>query len=315
MNNDIIYMNDSENDFDIVDSTNDIPNNETINEILEQNYIDAFKEYDLSKKEASKMLEVMDRYKKNIKCNYYELLPKQFKEITDGMYRACITQGFKSNHNSVAKELLAELVNDAEINKAYDDYSNAMQETILSMSSEYNKLILEAFNEVFNNIKNIEEKDPEKAEKIKRIKNAFDKAITFEKQIKYIEAISTNKLNKFAKRYNSEVEYFNKVVNSTDIKIPNINDLLDIIYLRFTDDENNSKYDKITIKKFIISICKTTAYGDLNFNDNIEDMAYLYRMINSIHIYKFLDKSINNDDEELLFGNISKVLDLIVSKS
>jgi hypothetical protein len=67
------------------------------------------------------------------------------------------------------------------------------------------------------------------------------------------------------------------------------------------------------IKKFIVVICRTTAYK-MDVVRNVEDLAYIYRMINTIYLYKFIDGPVNTDDETLLFGNIAKVLDAIINK-
>jgi hypothetical protein len=298
---------------DEVNSEENYADLENIN-ITDGNYREVFEKYDITDAEASEMLKLMEMYKKNLKVNYYEMLPGEFKNIADGIYNIAKKEGdINTTKNVAAKFLLGQLMSDAELNAAFDEYKDAVSEAVSDMHSEYSKLITQAFDEVFDNIKTIEVNDPEKAEKIKKIKNAFDDAMTFNKQLEFVENTTGNKITKLTKRYEHETSYFNKTVNSTDVKIPKIEGLVDIIYNRLLTLSDTPKYTVDDIKKFIVVICRTTAYK-MDVVRNVEDLAYIYRMINTIYLYKFIDGPVNTDDETLLFGNIAKVLDAIINK-
>ena len=289
------------------------PNPDSPN-VTDSNYKEVFEKYDITDAEASNMLDIMQKYKRGIKANYYEMLPNEFKKIAEGLYMMARKEGdTTTTKNVAAKFLLDQLMNDAEINQAFDDYKNNILDTVNEMNTEYSKLITQAFNDVFDNIDKIEASDPEKAEKIKSIKAAFDDAMTFNKQLEFVWSTTANKLNKLVKRFDNECFYFNKTVNSTDVKIPKIEELVDVIYNHLLTMTEEPKYTIEDIKKLIVVICRTTAYK-LDVVRNVEDLAYVYRLVNTIYLYKYIDNPVNSDEENLLFGNIAKVLDCIITK-
>ena len=143
--------------------------------------------------------------------------------------------------------------------------------------------------------------DPEKAERIQSIKNAFDESIKFERQFNFAKHTPTNKFNKLLNRYKDDVYYFNKRLNNNNfgIKFQNIEDLIPVIKSALP------QYVEDDIKKFIICICRT-----IENTDELAGIAYEYRMIASIYKYKFVPI---DEKGEIIFENISKVIEAILS--
>ena len=276
----------------------------TINE-TESDYHEIFDEYNLSNEDATVLLSLIEKYNNNVEMNYYEAMPEAIKIMADGIRQATNIQGVKCGKNDSAKFILKEMVHDAKITNAFNTFSDELNKSVVEMNEEYAKILTDAFDEAFANIDKIEAENPEQAEKIKRVKAAFDEATTFSRQLEYVNKVTANKLNKLVKRYSNETAYFNNLVNVTDVKIPDIRKLLNIIH------DNLPEYSIDDIKKFIIAICKSCQ----NINmDDIAELAYVYKMINNIYECTFIDKNNKTEKSNLIFGNIAKVITSIINK-
>lgn len=285
--------------------TNALLNNNTIN-VTQSDYREVFKNYDINEIEASMMLKLIDKYNNKENYDFYSELPKVFKGIADGMRNISMKQGTIINKNDAAKMVIKEISHDAEFNSAMDSFQSEINSTVIEMNTGYSKILNEAFEDAFAKIDEYEATDPEQAKKIKAIKKAFEDSMNYDRQLEYINKNSINKLRKFADRFSSERIYFNKLVNTTDVKVPDIGELLLIIHRELPD------YSIDDIKVFLTAISKTSY--DLNVEKNIADMAYIYKLINNIYTYKFITDTTNDEAATLLFGNIAKVLDCIKNK-
>lgn len=294
-----------------IENSNDaiVPGIGTVNldEIKEtdKDYKEVLDAYNLSEEDAVNLIEVINKYKKNKKINYYELLPESIKAIADGFRSLGIKENYKMGKNEAAKAVLSEFIHDAQLNNTMDAFSSELNNTIAEMNAGYDKLLLEAFDDAFSKLDSIEAENPEQAAKIRLVKESFEEAITFNRQKAYVEKTSANKIRKFVSRYKNEVSYFNNRVNVTDVKIPDINELFPIIHNalpHFTDDE---------IKKFIIVICKSSY--DLDVKNNIGDLAYIYKLVSNIYGYKFTN-NFHDETATKIFGNIAEVITCIIYK-
>lgn len=285
--------------------TSALLNNNTIN-VTQSDYREVFKNYEINELEANIMLKLIDKYNNKEKYDFYPELPKVFKGIADGMRNLAIKEGAPISKNDAAKMVLQEIAHDAEFNNAMDSFQNEINSTVIEMNTGYSKILNEAFEDAFAKIDEYETTDPEQAEKIRAVKKAFDDSMNFDRQLEYINKNSINKLRKFIDRFSSERIYFNKLVNTTDVKVPDIGELLLIIHRELPE------YEVDDIKVFLIAIIKTSY--SLNVEKNIADMAYIYKLINNIYTYKFITDTTNDETATLLFGNIAKVLDCIKNK-
>lgn len=279
--------------------TDDIEENENdIKSVLDS--------YDLDDESTVQMLNVIEEYKSGKQSSLYSRLPKKMQDMVNGIVLT-ETNGNVSPkqimpmRNTIAKMLIDDFINDAKISAVVDDFNKEMSSTINEMNIEYDNMLGDAIDSVFNKIEEIKNENPEQAERIESVKNAFDNAITFEKQLEFAKRNSSKKFNKFLTRYTDDVYYFNKRVNSNTfgVKVSNIEEIVPIIKYALP------QYTEEDIKKFIICICRT-----MENIDEIAGISYEYKMISSIYKYKF-----TNIDEkgEIIFGNISKVIDAILS--
>lgn len=270
-----------------------------------EDYLKVLSDYNITDEEASSLLAVFSDYKRNPEGDYFDRLPQSFKDIALGFKKLSENTPEKLGKNSAARMLLKELMHDAQFNNAAETLSAEFSNVVTEMNEGYSKIFTDAFDEVFERIDEIEAENPEQAAKIREIKKAFDAASTFDIQIEYLNTkISAKQLNKLVPRFNNERYYFNKKVNVTDVKVPDIGELLPIIHNNLPDVSIDN------IKKFIIVICKSCY--DLDPANNPADIAYIYRLINNIYTHKYVE--VDNSSAKLLFGNIAEVINCIINK-
>lgn len=261
-------------------------------------------DYGISDEESVVMLKLIEEYKDGNTNRLYNRLPDTFKNMVNGILysesKIISPKNINAMRNSIAKMIIDEFINSAEFTAVVNEYNTEMESVINDMNEEYNNLISGAIDSVFNKIDDIKKENPEQANRIESIKNAFDNAKTFSDQLDFASRISSNKLNKWLNRYSDSILYFNNRVNknSFGIKINNIEEIVPIIKAalpQYTEDD---------VKKFVICIIKT-----MKDPEELEGIAYTYRMISNIYKYKFtaIDK-----EGEIIFGNISKVIDAIL---
>lgn len=278
---------------------------ETINE-TKKDIKEVLDAYDLDDESTIQMLKVIDEYKAGKQDSLYLRLPEKIKEMVNGIILT-ETHGnvnpkeLSSYRNSIAKMLIDNFISDAKISAAVDDFNTEMFSTVNEMNTEYDNMLKDAIDNVFNKIEEIRVENPEQAERIESVKNAFDNATTFEKQLNFAKHTPPKKFDKLLNRYKDDVYYFNKKVNNNtfEVKVSNIEEIIPAIKLALP------QYTEEDIKKFVICICRT-----IEDVETLAGIAYEYRMVASICKYNFvaIDKK-----GEIIFENISKVIDAILS--
>lgn len=263
--------------------------------------------YDLDDESMVQMLKLIEDYKAGNQSSLYSKLPKKMQEMVNGILltethgNTLHAREITAIRNGISKMLIDSFINDAKISAAVDDFNTEMASAVDEMNAEYDNMIGDAIDNVFNRIEEIRVENPEQADRIESVKNAFDASTTFEKQLEFAKHTSTNKFNKFLNRYKDDVYYFNKKVNNNTagVKVTNIEEIIPIIKMALP------QYTEEDIKKFVICICRTI--GNV---DELAEISYQYRMIASIYKYKFVPIDCRG---EIIFENISKVIDAILS--
>jgi hypothetical protein len=271
-------------------------------------YLEAFAPYNIGDEDAVKLLNLIYDYKagKVDHAFLYNRLPSDMQKIADGLRTSPDAMGHKISKNSAAEFLINSFINDAKLNKAVDEFTTEMDETIKGMNKEYDLIYSDAIEDIFNDIDKIRQEDPERADRILAIKNAFAESMTYQRQLDYIDTLNTKRLNKYhgGKRLRNDVYYFNKRVNVTEIKIPDIGELPEIIKARLPE------YDMDVIEKFVSIIVKTTTNLQLEGEENLSNLAYVYRTVDNIYDFKFSSDP-ESERYNTIFGNIAKALDKI----
>lgn len=257
-------------------------------------------------KEVTEFFTVLNAYKKNNSSTngLYKQLPPFIQALCDNMVGLASGSGLKLSKDNAAKNIVDGIINDAKLNKALDEFNEELNNVTINTSKEYKVLMNEYIESMYKDIDKIEAEDPEKAEILKKIKEAFDNAGKFTKELEYISHTTNKKLEKALMRYKNECFYFNRKVNSTDITLPDIDQLYPIIKRALPN------YTEKQIKKFIVVICKASA--TYNF-DNIDELAYTYRSIENILSFRAIDVAdFESDFAKEVFGNVSVVINKII---
>ena len=273
---------------------------------IDDKYLDIFSEYDINTEESRVLLSLIIEYKndRNTK-NIYDRLPAKVQLYVDNL-RLSSPQKVKVSKENTAKFLLDSFINDIEFTDTIEQYNKEMNDLMLESNKEFQLIVQESTDNLFNNIDKLKETNPEKADELEAMKQAFIDSKTFNLQVEYLDNANIKKLKKLSKRFNSECIYFNKSVNKTDIKIPDIRRIVPII------NKALPEYSEDTIKIFAVVIIKSVS--KYNVEENINQLAYIYKLINNIIIYEFADSFDGDENYKELFSNINKVLEKINTK-
>lgn len=276
-----------------------------INEAKED-YLEVMKEYDLTDEEALSLYNVIRMYKDGNKKGLYERLPMRIKRIADGI--ACNSamaapRVTRINKDAIAAYIVESLINDAKINNVFDEYDREMRGIANDMNQDFAKIMSEAMNESFENIEKIKETDPEVAARIESVKNAFDRAEGFDLQLEWLEHMSAKKLNKITTRARNEFLYFNKRVNTTSIKVPDITEIPDVIRIVMPEVS-----EELALK-FTLVLVESLVKLPVDDKENLSNLAYIYKLIDNIYKYKYI--SYVGEVPEAFFAKIKEVISKI----
>ena len=282
---------------------------EIINKVEERDsdYREILKTYGIrDEKEITEFFMVLNAYKKNNSSadGLYNQLPPFIQTLCDNMVNLSNGYGSKLSKDNAAKNIIDGIINDAKLNKALDEFNEELNDVTINTSKEYKVLMNEYIENMYKDIDKIKAEDPEKAKIVEKLKEAFDNAGKFTKELEYLNHTTNKKLEKALMRYKNECFYFNRKVNSTDITLPDIDQLYPIIKRALPN------YTEKQIKKFIVVICKASA--TYNF-DNIDELAYTYRSIENILSFRAIDiADFESDFAKEVFGNVSVVINKII---
>lgn len=258
-------------------------------------------EYGLDDESMGKIISLMQEYKAGNTSNLYSRMPLKIKIAIDKIVSVSEVpfDRLLAYKNAVAKDILSSFMNDEEMQESIDQFNQDMMRVINDMNLEYDTMISDAIDSVFDKIDDIRKENPDRADMIQTIKDAFDAAGKFEREYEYAANHSPNKINKLLRRYEDSVRYFNTRVNNNTagVKVVDINLLVPVIKKALPS------YKEDGIKKFICIIIKTMGNTDM-----LNEISYIYRTIGCIYKYNFIDI---DEEGEKIFNNISKVIDAI----
>ena len=273
-------------------------------EPTDDNIKDALNEYGIDESEILDFVKTINEFRQsNEYKGLYNKMPEAIKGLIDNLYSLSKTSGDKISKDTIAKDVLTEIVNESKFNNVMESYNKELNDLVMESNKEFQLLTKNAIDEVFDKIDEIEENNPEQAQKIKNIKQAFEDAVVYKKELDILDHMSAKKLKKMVNNYENECFYFNKKVNTTDINIPDIKRIYPIIKKALPG------YTELQIKEFIMVICKASYTIDVN---NIDELAYIYIEISNIIAFEYVI-DFNTDYSKEVFGNISAVLTKIVN--
>lgn len=290
-----------------IEELKNTPNLDMNIEETENDYRETFKEYGISDEDSIEFLKVIMQYKNDCKSEgLYNRVPQSVKNLADGLVVVGKNESVKVSKDNATKVLINSFINDAKFAKSINDFNEEMNNLYIKTSEEYKYLMNEYIEGLYKDIDRIRVEDPNKAETLEKIKKAFEDASKFTKELEYLDHTSAKKLKKAVQNsYDNECFYFNKKVNATDIKLPDIREMYPIIKKALPG------FTELQIKEFIVTICK--ASYNLNVN-NIDELAYIYRAIENIFAFRLIDiADFESDFAKEIFGNVSVVIKKIIN--
>lgn len=285
---------------------------ESIDESKED-YLESLAPYGLSNDDALKLYKAISDYKTDTTkvSGLYSKLPKKIQELADGFARA---GGVRVSKDNAAGILLDQFINDAKLNNTLESYMNDMNNTISNMSTEYDDIFSAAIEEIFNRIGEFDVTDPEKAEKLREIKKAFEYSKDYLLLVNSIIDGDLPKkyiIKKYLNIYISRVYMFNKTMSEKEgVKFPDISEMIQIVHdvvarrgEHFSDD---------VLKIFAVIIIDEIMRLDLDGEKNVSNLAYAYKLINNIYTLKFIGNY--SDSQNDIIDSIIKSLRGIETK-
>ena len=279
--------------------------NRSSNDTLKQ----VFKEsgLDFTEDEANGLIALIMEYNKDKSTKCYDRLPKVLKDEADNLYMAHAKQKAYGKRINISRETIAKFfidsfISDTAFQQVLNEVNDEMSTAAVEMNKELADIFNDAYNEVFDKIDEIRAEDPEKADRIESIKNAFNDAATMNPMLEYLNNDKPRNVRKYHRHYASDPARFNKLVNVTDIKVPDITQLYDIIKLRLPT------YSSDDIKAFIVLLARHAM--DLDFTE-VKNIAYVYRLVDSIYKYKFITAAYEDEHSKAVMDRVSHIMDEI----
>ena len=307
----------------------DVNNEEVYNKAIEARLTDTVKSnMDLTEDEVYQLLSVIDGMK-NKSYRIYENLPDKVKNIIDNLMRESNIPF--TNRESVSRFVMTEMINDAGVEEAYIDFEKALDQalnipSIADMYSEHTRSVME--ENIPAMIEKIKDVEPEKAELLMRVKEAFTNSYTYEVAKKAYEENSS--IRKAVRRNSIEVarslDLFNHKNDKSNFKMNDVTEILGVLKKILITDPNEIKNqyesngetipEKIKaildfniteddIDKFAIFITKPCMNMDPT---DIVDAAYMYYMMKNIIMLKYTHEAKTEFAAEL----INNICDMIV---
>ena len=254
----------------------------------------------LSDNDLDILVKLLEKYHNNRTIKIYDELPKSIKKEINNAIKRMYNIGQRNlNYNSMTASMFDSILNEVGAGIALSKLSDGFNEETL----KYEKKIRDSFDDIymtaFNRLDEIQITDPDKAELLRAMKDAFERAKDFRLQVEYLHNDNPKNVKRYNLHYNSVMEEFYKLANTSIMKFDHPSELYDILR-RFLPKE----YNVDDIKRFLVLLIKPMLSLDFK---KIPDVAYAFRVIDSIVQYKIRPK----DKDIEIFVLIANIIDEI----
>lgn len=283
----------------------------------------------LNDDEAFEFITLLNEYRKNSKMNVYDRLPKSCKNNIDSLVNEALKSGDIDhkyiNKEYIAKMMINEFVNNAEINEAFIDFEKALNEilnvpTVVDMYNEHTKDVMET--KISEIVEKIKDEEPEKANILNGVKESFKNARLLSSCISIY--LNSPKIRKNVRQADSKIRShlssLNRLNETSKFKIYDSFMMIDALNhaliktpLKATiKDDNINKLISMNINtsdinKFCVLVACSCEGKDPN---NIIDAAYVYYIIKNIVMLKHTIEAKTEFTAELI-NNICDVIAII----
>ena len=246
----------------------------------------AFKKHnlDLNDKELDIIIKLMEEYYNDKSISLYERLPKSIKKSVNNAYRRLFDIGYRGVNNAgVIKAVFDNILSDVTYEVALNSITKQYNEETIQYNHKIRDMYEEMYEKGFKSIDDLKVTDPAQAEHVQNIKNAFEKAKTFEPQIEFLHKERPKLVKRYVMNYNSITTEFVKKSTVSPLKLHDTSELFDVIR-----DHLPRVYNSDDIKRFISLLTKSIM--DLDYTD-MANSCYVYRLIDSISQYRLAEKN------------------------
>lgn len=275
------------------------------NVIITDEQKEALKDYGFSNDDALKFFNLVNRYKSGEKFSIYNEMPESMKQMVRNL---CAEVGLnRVAIQTAAKDVLEYFINSMNIEQEIMDLNTAIKKelNIPNMMEMYADHLKEKMEVDLMRIAESTEKDnPEKAELLKSIVQAFKDSYTLSRQKELLkDEILLRKLNKWIKKYDRYCMEFNFKNKDTKVKIKDISMIAPVLDRVLSKEEYN--YDDI--RKYVVLLCEICK----NMRpDKMAEHTFMYYSIQHIVALDYVDIEKSQFNKELL-NNIKEVLDIM----
>lgn len=290
--------------------------------------------FDLTDEETMQLLDLMAKYRKDPNYPIYKNMPDKMQQ----MVRVLAQENNIPTHNwnQLARMMLSEIINDAEIDKALLDMQKSLDEAlnIPSIVDMYCEHTYEVMNKhIPEMIEKIKDEAPDKAELLAKIKERFQQAYNFSLAKEMYE--NNARLRKALRRYDSEIKRalneFNFRNEKSKFKMNDVTELPGVLNhilvnepLAIADAYEKDSHDiperikniidldvtTTDIEKFCVLVAKSCENMD---PDNIVDASYMYYLMKNIIALKHTQEAKTDFAAELII-NICDTIAFIRNK-
>lgn len=308
-----------------------IDDESTDDSITVENIKDGF---DVDEEEAIKMMDTLARANADKNYPVYKNLPASIQESIR-KFAAENSIPF-TKLNELARYIIKEMISDSKLDKAFNDIQEAVDEalnmpSISDLYSEHMRDIIE--NKIPETVEAIKDEEPEKAEMLLKVKEAFISAYTFsEAKEAYLNNSRIRKtVRRWETEYNDCIAKFKLKNENSEFKMTNPKKLFVVLFNVLIRDplaaasigmannvpleENYQKlidmrYSEEDIKKFCILICKSCETKDPHY---VIDAAYMYYLTKNITCLELTHEAKTEFATELI-NNICSTISFIREK-
>ena len=279
---------DDDNEEDDVESFINTQLSATSRDIIKEALLGS--DLNLKDKDADKMIDLILVYRNDKSAEIYKNLPSSVKMYVDITWQG-LPKKSRQSKESISKALLSHIIKTSELEQLFTTLDDDVTSIYGSVNSEMSTVIDDTYKEIFDSIDKIREENPDKADEIQAVKDAFDRAKSFDTVLDYLYTCKPRDVRKYSNRYNDTCFRLNTIVNNNVVKIkmPKMDDIYEVLKKWFP------KNDKDELKEFCVLIANSVM--DLDYT-TVKDTAYAYKLLDRIYKYKYIPLIELEYDEE-----------------
>ena len=276
--------------------------------MAEQKFLEATtEEYELPDIEGMGLMKTILRVRNGEKFNIYESLPPNVQKEVDNLLKESGRPLTFSTREEVAKFIIDGMISDINLEKEFIDFQENLSKelNIPEITEFYSEAIkTQMEDELLKIADEVEKEDPDKAESLRRVSQAYTDSYTYTRILDGLENNSKirNRITKDFDKYKRFCEDINRKMKDSQFIIKDTFLMAEVLAGKL-----DPKYTERDIANFVIAFAKTC---DKLSADRIEDCAYIYYTIRNVTDLAFFDQA-GTEFSKQIINNIETTIDRI----